>query len=79
MGKREPLEQALDTVRLLTPGRWPDLEAVLDATSCSVARNGWCMYDRRSGSRGPLPAAVTYAQANRADWRARAVGHRPGQ
>ena len=58
------------TVHPLTSDRWPDLEAVFNATGCSVARGCWCMYYRRSGSRGPLPAGVTGAQANRAELKA---------
>ena len=55
------------TVRPLMPARWSDLEAVFNAKGCSVARGCWCMYYRRSGSRGPLPAGITHAQANRAE------------
>jgi ribosomal protein S18 acetylase RimI-like enzyme len=55
------------TVLPLTPERWPDLEALFNARGCSVARGCWCMYYRRSGSRGALPARMTHAQANRAD------------
>jgi len=58
------------TVRPLTRGRWRDLEAVFNAKGCSVARGCWCMYYRRSGSRGPLRAGITRAQANRADLKA---------
>ena len=58
------------TVRSLTPERWPDLESVFNAKGCSVARGCWCMYYRRSGSRGQLPARTTYAQANRAELKA---------
>lgn len=58
------------SVHPLTPERWPDLEAVFNARGCSVARGCWCMYYRRSGSRGPLPAGTTRAQANRADLKA---------
>ena len=58
------------TVRPLTRERWPDLEAVFNAKGCSVARGCWCMYYRRSGSRGPLPAGTTRAQANRAELKA---------
>ena len=54
------------TVKPLTPQRWPDLEAVFNAKGCSVARGCWCMCYRLSGSRGPLPAGTTWAQANRA-------------
>jgi ribosomal protein S18 acetylase RimI-like enzyme len=55
------------TVRPLTRERWPDLEALFNAKGCSVARGCWCMYYRRSGSRGPLPAGTTRAKANRAE------------
>ena len=58
------------TLHALTPNRWPDLEAVFNAKGCSVARGCWCMYYRRSGSRGPLRAGTTRAQANRADLKA---------
>src|SRR6266496_6278772 len=54
----------------LTPERWPDLEAIFNAKGCSVARGCWCMYYRRSGSRGPLPRGTTRAQANRAELKA---------
>ena len=57
-------------VRPLTRERWPDLEALFNAKGCSVARGCWCMYYRRSGSREPLRAGTTRAQANRADLRA---------
>src|SRR5438046_345577 len=58
------------TVRPLTRERWRDLETVFNAKGCSVARGCWCMYYRRSGSRGPLPAGTTRAQANRAELKA---------
>ena len=58
------------TILPLTPGRWPDLEAIFNAKGCSVARGCWCMYYRRSGPRGPLPRGTTHAQANRADLKA---------
>lgn len=58
------------TVRPLTPDRWADLEALFSAKGCAVARGCWCMYYRRSGSRGPLPAGITRAQANRAELKA---------
>lgn len=58
------------TVRPLTPDRWADLEALFNAKGCAVARGCWCMYYRRSGSRGPLPAGITHAQANRAELKA---------
>src|SRR5258707_13324676 len=67
------------TVRPLTRERWPDLEALFNAKGCSVARGCWCMYYRRSGSRRPLPAGTTRAQANRADLKAPlASGEPPG-
>ena len=64
-------------LRPLTPSRWPDLETVFGAAGCSVARNCWCMYYRRSGSRGDLPAGITHAQANRAELKALVDSSRP--
>jgi ribosomal protein S18 acetylase RimI-like enzyme len=58
------------TVLPLTLERWPDLEAIFNAKGCSVARGCWCMYYRRSGSRGPLPRGTTHAQANRSELKA---------
>ncbi len=58
------------TVLPLTPERWPDLGTIFNARGCSVARGCWCMYYRRSGSRGPLPSGTTHAQANRAELKA---------
>lgn len=67
------------TVLPLTPARWADLEAIFNARGCSVARNCWCMYYRRSGPRGPLPRGMTHAQANRAELRALVdAGEPPG-
>lgn len=67
------------TVLPLTPERWSDLEAIFNARGCSVARNCWCMYYRRSGARGPLPRGTTYAQANRAELKALVdAGEPPG-
>jgi ribosomal protein S18 acetylase RimI-like enzyme len=54
----------------LTPERWPDLESLFHAKGCSVARNCWCMFYRRSGSRASLPAGMTEARANRAELKA---------
>jgi ribosomal protein S18 acetylase RimI-like enzyme len=65
------------TVHPLTPKRWPDLEALFNAKGCSVARGCWCMYYRRSGSRGPLRAGTTRAQANRADLKALLASSEP--
>src|SRR5712672_1016796 len=58
------------TVLPLTPERWPDIEKLFNAKGCSVARGCWCMYYRRSGSRGQLPAGTTHAKGNRADLKA---------
>jgi ribosomal protein S18 acetylase RimI-like enzyme len=54
----------------VTPGRWRDLETLFKAKGCSVARGCWCMYYRRSGARGPLPAGTTRSQANRSELKA---------
>jgi len=54
----------------VTPERWPDLEALFAAKGCAVPRHCWCMYYRRSGSRGALPAGITQAQSNRAELKA---------
>ena len=53
------------TVRPLTPGRWPDLEALFNARGCGVARNCWCMYYRRSGPT-PVPPGMTRRETERA-------------
>src|SRR4029077_1824203 len=58
------------TVKPLTPENWPDLEAIFNAKGCSVARGCWCMYYRRSGSRGPLPSGATHAPENRVELKA---------
>jgi len=65
------------TVSPLTPERWPDLETLFNAKGCSVARGCWCMFYRRSGARGPLPAGTTAAQANRADLKKLTRGDTP--
>jgi len=65
------------TILPLTPERWPDLGAIFNARGCSVARGCWCMYYRHSGSRGPLPAGTSQAQANRAELRALVDAGRP--
>jgi ribosomal protein S18 acetylase RimI-like enzyme len=56
-------------VHPLTPARWPDLEAIFNAKGCSIARQCWCMYYRRSGGRGPMPEGTTIAQFNRSQLR----------
>ncbi len=58
------------TMEPLTPERWPDLETLFNAKGCSIARQCWCMYYRRSGARGQLPEGTTIAQHNRAQLRA---------
>lgn len=54
------------TVRPITPGRWPDLEAVFAARGCSVARGCWCMAYRVSGGSPPPPPGKPRSQVNRA-------------
>lgn len=53
------------TVLPLTPDRMNDLDAVFQARGCSVAKNCYCMYYRKSGkSSAPFPGAKG-ASANR--------------
>jgi ribosomal protein S18 acetylase RimI-like enzyme len=61
----------------LTPDRWSDLEAIFNAKGCSIARQCWCMYYRRSGGRGKMPEGATIAQFNRAHLRAVVDAGRP--
>jgi len=61
----------------LTPGRWPDLEAVFEARGCSVARGCWCMAYRRRGAQPPPPPGVSRSRANRAALRALVDGETP--
>jgi hypothetical protein len=65
------------TIRPVTPERWPDLEAVFNARGCSGARGCWCMFYRRRGAAGPLPAGMTRAKRNRADLKALVDSGRP--
>lgn len=58
------------SIRPLTPGRWKDLEALFNARGCSVARQCWCMFYRRSGAPGSPPRGTTRAAANREELRA---------
>lgn len=58
------------TVRPLTPARWKDLEALFNARGCSVARQCWCMFYRRSGAAVAPPRGTTRAGANRSALRA---------
>lgn len=59
----------------LTAANWADLEAVFNARGCSVARNCWCMYYRRSGDRGW--DALKAREENRRSLRALAGEGRP--
>ena len=54
------------TVLPATPQRWADVEAIFAARGCSVARNCWCMYYRRTGVPPKLPAGRSRSAANRA-------------
>ena len=64
-------------IRPLTPGRWRDLEALFNARGCSVARRCWCMYYRRSGSRGPGSSWQMDSRTNRAQLRKLVDSGRP--
>jgi len=55
-------------VRPLTRERWPDLQAIFNARGCSVARNCWCMFYRRSGA-SPPPEGMTRRERNERDLR----------
>ena len=57
------------TVRPLTPGRWPDFEAVFEAKGCSIARGCWCMYYRESGKEA-LPPGVKPPEVRKARMKA---------
>jgi GNAT superfamily N-acetyltransferase len=54
------------TILPATPQRWPDLEAIFNARGCSVARNCWCMYYRRTGALPKLSAGTSRSAVNRA-------------
>lgn len=58
------------TMHPLTPARWADLEAIFQAKGCSIARQCWCMYYRRSGGRGKMPEGMTIADFNKSHMRA---------
>jgi len=60
----------------LTPGRWPDLEALFRAKGCSMARGCWCMYYRESG-RVPTPEGMTASEDRRRRLRALAAADPP--
>lgn len=64
-------------IRPLTPGRWQDLEDLFNARGCSVARRCWCMYYRRSGSRGPGSSWQMDSRTNRAQLRKLVDSGRP--
>jgi GNAT superfamily N-acetyltransferase len=57
------------TIHPLTPDRWPDLEAIFNARSCSVARGCWCMCYRRSGPVQAAPGQL-HAEVNKAQFKA---------
>jgi ribosomal protein S18 acetylase RimI-like enzyme len=66
-------------IRPATPERWPDVETLFEAKGCSVARGCWCMYYRRRGLGGPLPAGTARSAANRSELKALVdAGVRPG-
>jgi GNAT superfamily N-acetyltransferase len=62
------------TTKPLTARTWPDLEAIFNARGCSIARNCWCMYYRKSGS-SPWPTQEI-ARRNRDGLQALAHGGR---
>ena len=70
----------------LTPGNFPDLEAIFNARGCSVARGCWCLYYRDSG-RPAFGGGHSRADDNRRDLRSRVrrgefiglVGYREGE
>jgi ribosomal protein S18 acetylase RimI-like enzyme len=72
------------TTKPLTQDNWPDLEAIFNARGCSVARNCWCMYYRKTGSEGWPTKEI--AQRNRSRLKALAdrgeqvglIGYRDG-
>lgn len=73
------MQAARLTVLPLTPGRWPDLEAVFGARGCSVARSCWCMAYRRSGAQLNPPAGTRRSDFNRAGLKSLVdAGHPPG-
>jgi ribosomal protein S18 acetylase RimI-like enzyme len=71
-----PTDMKLD-IHPLDPSRWPDLEAIFNAKGCSMARQCWCMYYRRSGGRGKLPQGMSIAEFNRSQLRAVVDAGRP--
>ena len=70
-------QSAKFAIRPLTLGRWRDLEALFNARGCSVARRCWCMYYRRSGSRGPGSSWQMDSRTNRAQLRKLVDSGRP--
>lgn len=60
------------TTKPLTATTWPDLEAIFNARGCSIARNCWCMYYRKSGA-GSWPTRDR-ARLNRAGLKSLADG-----
>ena len=64
-------------VRPLTPGRWPDLEAIFNARGCSVARGCWCMFYRHSGRLTDLRPGESQSERSRQELRALAGNDPP--
>ena len=64
------------TLRPLTPERWSDLESLFLARGCSIARNCWCMYYRRTGARSMIEE-MTRSEANRRDLKKLAASDPP--
>jgi GNAT superfamily N-acetyltransferase len=65
------------TVRPLTAGRWPDLEALFGTRGCGIARRCWCMYYRRTGPAPPAVSDRSSIAASRAALRALAASGEP--
>lgn len=65
------------TVRLLTPERWPDLEAIFNARGCSVARGCWCMYYRKSVWQDQPAGSASRAETDKAQLKALVGTGRP--
>lgn len=56
---------AIDTYPL-SLRRWSDLEEILNAKGCSVARGCWCMYFRTSGKAPEVPPGQTFGTMSKA-------------
>jgi len=64
-------------IQPLTEDRWPDLETIFQAKGCSIARDCWCMYYRRSGKAPALQPDESQSSRNRADLYALTAGDVP--